>query len=45
MPSPRARTTVRRLMIFVAVMDAIFSIPSCLLWMEDSTYLCQRILG
>src|SRR6476620_11233305 len=41
MPSPHMRFTVRGIMILVAVMGALFSIPTCLVWMEDSTYYAK----
>jgi hypothetical protein len=41
MPSPRMQFTVRGIMILVAVMGALFSIPSWLVWMEDSTYYAK----
>jgi hypothetical protein len=41
MSSPHVRFTVRGIMILVVLTGALFSIPSCLVRMEDSTYYAK----
>jgi hypothetical protein len=38
---PHVQFTVRRLMIGVAGVAALLSVPSCLVWLEDSTYYAE----